>query len=472
MVQISNFLHQPTKGGKLPLLNSLFSETFSIFGSLQEQIDYKKYMRHVKRSPYLLGFLQVLISDVISDDIHFESLSGSSGKQGINKTAKFWRYNKGIDVLEATLYDFFTMGNGYNWLGALNKNKVKEIIQKMEMEYKVAHIYEHIENESDFNLVRKFKHIPATTMSIINDEYEVTNYIQRVGVNSKLFSPEEIIHLKMIPLDGTVYGFAPMEALLAEIYLLWLITQNNVSFFENGGNPDKVFVLPKEIAGSKNHSYLIETLKKYKKIQNRHGNLVFTGEIQIEDLMKAETQMQHKELGLYVVGVLAMFYGIPSARIPFLVGKAANMGDAGGLADSGYWRRISTWQSKIEECYNTALFEPYFNTRIKFARGYKQDEVRETQNEMQKTTVAQQRIEMGLWTVYDAGKYMGIDEEVIDKAQKEMEKRKKEEEQKAKDMMNEQQMDKDKVINNDDVNDINERRGETQDKKKADKGEK
>jgi hypothetical protein len=234
MVQINKFLYKPSPERKLPLLNSLFSETFSIFGSSQEQATYKSYMKHIKRSPYLLGFLQVLISDIISDDIHFESANNKGGRNRVQKVEKFWRYNKGIDVLEATLYDFLTMGNGYNWIGAIDNIRIKEIISNLEMEYKVTDVYENMVSDEDFSLVKKFKHVPATTMSIVNNDYEVTGYIQKVGVNSKTFRPDEIIHLKMIPLDGTVYGFAPMESLLAEIYLLWLITQNHVSFFENG----------------------------------------------------------------------------------------------------------------------------------------------------------------------------------------------------------------------------------------------
>jgi len=50
---------------------------------------------------------------------------------------------------------------------------------------------------------------------------------------------------------------------------------------------------------------------------------------------------------------------------------------------------------------------------MKFSRGYKQDEVRETQNDMQKTTVAEQRVSLGLWTELEAGRYMGIPEEEI-----------------------------------------------------------
>jgi len=110
-----------------------------------------------------------------------------------------------------------------------------------------------------------------------------------------------------------------------------------------------------------------------------------------------------------------------------LIGKAANLGDSGGLADSGYWRKISVWQSKIETSYNHELWGPFFRVEMKFARGYKQDEVRETQNEMQKTQVVEQRINLGLWTVEKAGRYLGIPPEDIEEAQAEKKTRDEEE---------------------------------------------
>jgi hypothetical protein len=158
-------------------------------------------------------------------------------------------------------------------------------------------------------------------------------------------------------------------------------------------------------------------LTKYKKIQNKHGNMVFTGDLKIEKLMEVEQQMENKDLGLYIVGVLAMFYGVPVTRIPFLVGKAASGGDAGGLADSGYWRMISVLQSKLEEVYNTNLWRPFFGVEFEFSRGYMQDEVRETQNEMQKTQVAEQRLNLGLITVEEAARYLNIDEDILEEAQ-------------------------------------------------------
>jgi hypothetical protein len=459
MVQIQNYLQKTnySKGNNsLPLLNSLFTDQMSQFSPYTEDNTFKNFMRWARKSPQLLGFGNLIATDMLSDEVEFTPVEeGTSGRNKVIKARKFWNKNQGEDVTEESIYDFLFNGIGFNWIGKISEKEGKELcsealknvmpeMKEHELEFKASELYLNLSNTNKDQFVKKLRHVAASTMKINPDEHGVVGYTQRVGVNIRTFTPDEIIAFKMMPLDGKVYPFPPMEALMSEIYLLWLITQNYVSFFENGGKPDNVFILPKEIAGSKNHEYLIETLKKYKKIQNKHGNLVFTGDLQVEKLMDVEHQMENKDLGLYLVSVLAMFYGIPVGRLPFLVGKAAAGGDSGGLADSGYWRKISVWQSKFEAGYNRALWEPYFGVRMKFRRGYLQDEVRETQNEMQRVQIAEQKLSLGLMTVEGAGRYLKIDEEEVAKAQAQKKKREDEEIMKS-GMLNQN------LNNNDDV---------------------
>lgn len=439
MVQITQYMmrNPPTSSNPLPLLNTLFIENFSAgFGNLNDQAAFKQFVKRAKKSPQLMGFISIIISDIISDEIKFEPTDyRDRGRNKILKAKKFWDANNGLGVLEETLADMLLLGIGYNWVGTLDDDQRKELKElcydkamslceyKEDAEFKAQQIYEVMVDAISENFVKKLRHIAASTVSIDNNSTEIIRFIQRVGVNQKIFQTDEVIQFRLMPFDGGVYPFCPMEALLAEVYLLWLITQNYASFFENGGHPDKVFTLPKEIAGSKNHQFLIDTLQKYKKIQNKHGNLVFTGELKIEDLMQIEKDMQHQDLGLYLTGVLALYYKVPAGRIPFLIGKAANNGDAGGLADSGYWRNISVWQSKIEYAYNTGLFNKYFGVNIKFGRGYKQDEVREVDIQVKKVQVAIQAVANGLWTSAYAAKYLDVPEEVFLEAQEEKKRR-------------------------------------------------
>jgi hypothetical protein len=472
MVRIQQYLKktndfQSTR--HLPLLNSLFIERFSQFNPYSQENDFKTFMRWARRSPQLMGFLNIIATDILGDGIDFKPVDKSSGRNRVLKAEAFWAMNKGYEVAEETIYDLLLNGIGYNWLGKLDEAQLKEFCQlavrevmpelkSEELEFKANLMVQLIKKDSSEKIAKKLRHIAASTVSIHTNEYEVLEYIQRVGVNTKVFSPDEVLVFKLMPFDGKVFPFPPMEAILSEIYLLWLITQNYVSFFENGGKPDNVFILPKELAGSKNHQYLIDTLTKYKKIQNKHGNLVFTGDLTIEKLMEIEHQMENKDLGLYLTSVLAMMYGVPVNRIPFLVGKAAAGGDSGGLADTGYWRKISVWQSKLESTYNRDLWIPYFSVEMKFRRGYLQDEVRETQNAMQMTSVAEQRIRLGLWTLEAAGDYLKIDQEIVKDAQ--AEKKKRDEELESK-MLNQNLETDDNVMKNQDAKNKAKKKQET-----------
>jgi phage portal protein BeeE len=482
MVQIRNYLKNNSLFNdrkKEPMLNSLFLERFSKFAQNQNITSFKNFMKWARKCPQLMGFLWIIVSDIISDDVNFNPIGTSSGRNNVLKAKAFWTNNLGNEVVEETLYDLLINGIGYNWIAKLDDFQLKEMsmtvtetmypnLEKKEIEDKSNTFYNLIKKHKRDKIPKKLRHIAASTVSINTDKYDVLSYIQRVGTDTKEFNPDEIITFKLIPFDGKVYPFPPMESILSEVYLLWLITQNYVSFFENGGKPDSVFILPKEIANSKTHQYLIDTLRKYKKIQNKHGNLVFTGDLTIEKLMDVEHQMENKDLGLYLVSVLAMMYGIPISRIPFLVGKAAIGGDAGGLADTGYWRRISVWQKKLEDGYNKNLWIPFFNVEMKFRRGYLQDEVRETQTEMQKNNVAEQRLRMGIWTIEKAAKYLNTDESILFEAQEQ--KRKRDEEELRTGMLRQGMESNDNVLKNQDQKRKALQKQETQKKNQTDAG--
>ena len=481
MVQLQQFLRNTNSfqnNRHFPLLNSLFLERFSQFNPNSPDHTFKTFMKFARRSPQLMGFIDIIATDMLSDGVEFKAIDKGSGRNKILNASKFWAANSGIEVSQATIYDLLINGIGYNWIGKISDVQMKEFyktsiqellpeMKEMALEYKAELMVENIKEENPEKLAKKLRHIASSTMSKNTNEFETLNYIQRVGVNTKNFDTDEILEFQLMPLDGKVYPFPPMEAILAEVYLLWLITQNNVSFFENGGKPDSVFILPKELAGSPNHKYLIETLKKYKKIQNKHGNLVFTGDLTVEKLMDVDQQMENKDLGLYLISVLAMMYGIPVNRIPFLVGKAAAGGDSGGLADTGYWRKISVWQSKLEAVYNRELFIPFFGVEMKYRRGYLQDEVRETQNEMQKTSIAEQRLNLGLWTAEDAGEYLNIDPDVVKKAQEEKKKR---DDEIASGMLNQNLNTNDNVMKNQDAKMKAKKKQDTQNKNQQNAG--
>jgi len=123
MVKLQNYLQKTNDfqgGSSLPLLNSLFSDRFSQFSPYAEDNTFKTFMKWARKSPQLLGFLNLIATDILSDDIEFIPLEeNSSGRNKILKARAFWDLNKGEDVTEETIYDFLLNGIGFNWIGKI-----------------------------------------------------------------------------------------------------------------------------------------------------------------------------------------------------------------------------------------------------------------------------------------------------------------------------------------------------------------
>ena len=86
MVQIQNFLKNTTdiqSDRNFPLLNSLFLERFSMFNPNSPDNNYKTYMKWARRSPQLMGFLDIVATDMLSDGVEFKPMDRSSGRNKI-----------------------------------------------------------------------------------------------------------------------------------------------------------------------------------------------------------------------------------------------------------------------------------------------------------------------------------------------------------------------------------------------------
>ena len=357
--------------------------------------NYKNFWNVFRSSPELVATLSIPIIDIIGDRPEWTAPDGSPlGRNKLMEAQRFWRNNRGKETVRAWLFDAFLTGDGYMWLGTPTKKEkmiaVKEALKKSNYflsKLQTKELFVKSVQDEDLKKPKKFDYVASSTVKIIHDEFEIKGYEQDSNGKNSKFSPQDIIHYRYLTINGMVDGFAPVQALAAEILLLSLVKGNMIAFMRNGGTPDKVFVLPKEMAKSKNHQYLIQQLRKYKKIQTSHGNLVFTGDLNIQDLQGSPKDLEYKDLALYITSNIAFAYGIPVTRIPYLIGTSANKGDAGGLSESGYWNKISDTQDSVEDLLNSQLFEP-LGWAIKFTRKYKQDEVRDAQtNSMNADTI-------------------------------------------------------------------------------------
>lgn len=386
MLQLSSFVQGSrqrigfVQGGR-PLLNEVSTVTSPSRYNRGGRIDYKELWRRFKNSPELVAILSTIVMDAFGDRPKWEDLNGRPlGRNTRIKAEKFWREQSARETVCAIAYDTLLCGDGFLWLGKPTKDQLvaayKEAASKFDLP--PIEIKEDMIDE-DFNNVRAIDYVAASTMDVEHDSTEVTGYVQRAAGGEREFTKEEIVHFRYMTVDGRVMAFSPAQSLLAEIMLLDLVKGNMLSFMRNGGSPDKVFVLPEETADSVNHRYLVDILTKYKRVENFHGNLVVSGKLEIQDLAGNPKDMEYKELALYIASNMAFAYKLPSSRIPYLIGSAANKGDNGGISDAGYWQNIGCLQDYFEDLLNQFVFNPMFKANVRFSRKYKQDEVREAQ---------------------------------------------------------------------------------------------
>jgi hypothetical protein len=174
----------------------MFLSTSSLLSEIGEKPAFSSFLRYARKSPQLMSFLDIIISDIMSDEIKFVPVEPNmSGRNNRLKAQKFWDDNNSLEVLQETLRDMLLLGIGYNWVGKIDDSNLKEICKsvvgkiyesKEEVEVKAEEIYSSIKNDFSKETIKKLRHVAASTMNIVHNEVEVTGYVQRVGVNKKI----------------------------------------------------------------------------------------------------------------------------------------------------------------------------------------------------------------------------------------------------------------------------------------------
>ena len=370
-----------------PLLNenSVLNNTSTVQRSYFTQpFKYKQILDMIKKTPEAIGILNALVDDILSDGYHFES-EGSGKLTNKKKAEDFAEKNFFKNEMKGAMLDFFMLGNSALWTGQVNPSQIVDMVKEHYAQNKLE-IKEHQIDWKEYideGGLLKVKHVAWSTMDIMHDNKKILGYKQNVSGTFQNYRPEEIIHGKFMNFDGKVHGYTPMIANMSILSTLSLIKDMNGNFFENGGVPDWMFILPNEMANSPNVKSLEQKLAMYKRSSQSRGNMIFTGEVRTEQMNRFDKDMEFKDLALYYTGILALSFNMPMSRVATILGMKGGKAGNEDLANEGYWRKISEVQDYWEQLLNTQLFMPHFDVKIKFNRNYKQDEIRETQNLMQ-----------------------------------------------------------------------------------------
>ncbi len=378
-------------GGR-PLINdSLYDQT--IYMNRQPE-DYSQVLSYIKKSPETLAIFNAIATDISSDGVYFIPYKKQGKKGNIEKAEEFYLKSFFKSEFKAGIIDWLMFGNVAWWQG-LTKADVKEYCkEKLKINFKESFF------DEDTSL-KAFKHVAWSTMYIMHDETSITYFKQTVGVgegpivdefgseipgkrnavghHERLWKPESIIHGKFMNFDGKVYGYTPTFSLLPVISTQILLKDYLGNFFENGGVPDWMFILPEEMANSPNVQKLEQMLQEYKRSVSKHGNMVIPGNVKAEALNKFDKDMEFRALAIYYTAVLAFAFNMPMGRLQSILGME-NKSKESSIADESYWRTISEAQDYHENLLNSQFWIPTFGVEMRFKKTYKQDEIRESQN--------------------------------------------------------------------------------------------
>jgi len=394
-----------TRPRRRPMLNEIpMSSTTNASSMISTNLTRKQqFFDWFYTRPELNSPVQIRVDDTITEVDYFKPDGQSPlGRNKRLEALRFWDRNQLNERLKSIQFDRLTTGSGFVWKGTLTngKNKDKNVTQKESSIQRLKEICERQANkqtkfpikirenlalrlfirsiDEDLRLPRIIDYVPSSTVVIEHGKYEVKKYIQFYGGQTEEFTPKEIVHIPLYRINGKVDGWTPISSLAYEMLLIWAIKENMLGFFRNGGVPSKMFILPEEIANSENHQWLVQELMDKGQLQNRHGNLVLTGSVEVKELEMNPKDMEYKDLALYVTSNVAYALRVPVSRIPYMIGSSQSKGDAGGLGESGYWSMIESDQRTIEMHLNSQIFNQ-LGFCIRFKKRYKIDDLREAQ---------------------------------------------------------------------------------------------
>lgn len=353
----------------------------------------------VKRTPECIGILKRIATDIVTD-ISFRAVESTKiGRPAKNRNenreikaenfARKVNYRKKLIALQI---DKLMTGDYYGWLGKVSDSQVAQIAKEVYKEYGVE-LKEF--TPGDFSgEINAVELVPSSMMQINHDNFKVTGYTQKNKTNpiaDRHFSTDEIIHQKLLDIDGGVYGFSPMEAGYTTIRTINSIKDFAYYYFKNGAKLDRAW----KFMGNVDPNFLKkfeENLRTYKNVKMSHGDIVLANadKIEIDKLSESDKDMQYRQLAIYSTGVLAFSFNMPADILSSILG-ADIKGTAGSsdIEDAGYNRNIECAQKEEEETWNERLWIPYFGVEMSLERTFRQDQIRITQDRAQNVVVSE-----------------------------------------------------------------------------------
>lgn len=376
---ITNRMPEPKKDFVDPagaLSNEPIAYVETPYGVFQP-ISYLTMWSYFKDSPEAIACINALIEDIMSNGWTLEG-----EKADVEKAEEFLEKNYARNQIRSMLYDAFVTGDGYVYMKKLNEREMKSRISglcgplEMKSQFVNQVMMEIKQEDPDILSTKSFRYIPSSTVWInYNINGDIIKYVQRVGSQFRWFDTPDIMHFRLMDIDGKVYGYTPMQSILRELDILANVKDLAKYYFEKGGVPNYMFILKNETPDSATAKAFKKNLQLFANVQNKYKNMIVCGDVEAKELNKLNKDMEYRELARYITQVIVNVFGVPATRLP---GLLMDSGMKGALSSEGYYRKIEHWQQTLSDLLNYELLKGY-NVKLKFNRTYRQDDIRESQ---------------------------------------------------------------------------------------------
>lgn len=363
-----------------------------------------------KKSPEVTAALFALVEDILSDGWKYEG-----AKSGSDEAEEFEMNSQLFKKLSNSIFDMLLTGNGYLLKLSINEERIKNLLERLSQKEVMKRFdlnKKDIKKQVFYELRQKNAFKPkdlqvlkSDTVNIKYDEHgKIVHYKQSVQNNTKIFSPEEIIHLTPMNLGGSVFGFNSVEPLLSDIATLIFAKNYAGNFFENNGVPNLIVNLPEAMGEEdRNYQVLQQALKEGKKKVNKWRALVTTGPTEVTQIEPFSKEMQFVDMIREFKQIVLMALGVPPQRVNPQEVKGSGQNEL--RAYEGYFKKINFLQKIIEGKLNKELFSHFGRIKFKFNRTYKIDELREA-------NIVAILADRKLITVEQAREMMGMEKEL------------------------------------------------------------
>ncbi|MHA1383234.1 MAG: phage portal protein [Candidatus Helarchaeota archaeon] len=369
----------------------------------------------VKHSPEVNACIVAQIEDIMADYWRFASLSKNQKitKADLNRAKQFEIKSNYFQKFTDAAWDALVTGNGYILKLAVNKERIKSIIEnlthQMARKFGATNIsktdtFKILKQKIDNEVPTDLQVLKSSTVKINFDKTgEIISYQQNVRGEKRIYYPEDIIHLTTLRIGGQPYGYSQLEPLLSDIGTLIFAKEFAGKYFENDGVPYFIFKMIEESPNGRNYKLLKKELKELKKKSEKYKSMVLTGNVEFEQVNKFNKDMEFSKLIEHFTQKVFMGLGVPAHRVNYTVPRET-AAQTIGKTDTGYYKRIAFIQKSWEFVLNRDLWS-LFNVRKTFKRAYKIDEMREAE-------IIRILTEVGAITIEEARERIGMDPEI------------------------------------------------------------